>query len=235
MKRAISFAAAAAVLLTGVGVSPSTASAQRVDRGRPLHPHLLLIHGGAFLGEDEGFEPLTQGPATDAGFVTHYLRYPLGDLPGAVRAARAEARALRARYGRAVFAYGSSAGGLLAAILAGDGLVSAAVAKAPPSDLPSWQWPLDTYGADYYERIGAGPRALRRLSPMRRRARRPLLLVQGAHDGVVPPAMSEAFAAKFRRVHLWTVPGGHWTERLRPRILVRSMEWLKRRAAFTEG
>jgi len=209
---------------------PTAAAAPGVDRGKPLRPHLLLIHGGSFLGEDPTFPELTLGPATAAGFETHYLRYPLGDLPGAVRAARAEARRLRTRVGEPVYAYGSSAGGALAAILAGDGLVSAAVAKAPPSDLVNWHWPVATFGVDYHQRVRANPRALYRLSPLRRRARRPLLVVHGARDGVVPPAMSEAFAGKFRRVHLWTVPGGHWTERLRPYVLARSMEWLKSRA-----
>jgi pimeloyl-ACP methyl ester carboxylesterase len=215
-----------AVALAGV----TGAAGQEVGPGKPLRPQLLLIHGGSFLGEDPGFEALTRGPAAAAGFETHYLRYPLGDLPGAVRAARAEARLLRARFGPAVYAYGSSAGGNLAAILAGDGLVSAAAAKAPPSDLVTWDWPLATFGADYHRRIRAGPAALRRLSPFRRPARRPLLVLQGRRDHIVPPAMSEAFAAKFRRVHLWAVPGGHWTERLRPRLLTGAMNWLRRTA-----
>ncbi|HEX5713954.1 MAG TPA: hypothetical protein VFX85_11625, partial [Solirubrobacterales bacterium] len=58
-------------------------------------PQLLLIHGGSFLFEDPTFEELTAGPAIAAGFVPHYLAYPLDDLPGAVLAARAAARELR--------------------------------------------------------------------------------------------------------------------------------------------
>ena len=220
----------ATALAPALAAPAGAAPLQRVDSGEPLRPHLLLIHGGAFLGDDPTFEPLTLGPAVSAGFEPHYLHYPLGDLPGAVRAARAEARRLQARFGEAVYAYGSSAGGTLAAILAGDGLVSAAVAKAPPSDLVTWHWPVAALGEDYHQRIRANPGVLRRLSPLRRPARRPLLVVHGARDQVVPHAMSEAFAAKFPRVHLWTVPGGHWTERLRPHILTRSLEWLKRRA-----
>ena len=58
-------------------------------------------------------------------------------------AARAEAAGCARSYGRGrVFAYGTSAGGTLAALLAGDGLVAAAVAKAPISDLVAWEWPL---------------------------------------------------------------------------------------------
>jgi pimeloyl-ACP methyl ester carboxylesterase len=221
-------AALAAACIAACAVAPGSAAAAGVDRGRPFVPQLLLIHGGSFLFEDPLFEPLTRGPAEAAGFVPHYLRYPLGDLPGAVAAARAEARALGERHRGRIYAYGSSAGGTLAALLAGDGMVAAAVAKAPPSDLLGWHWPQIVYGPDYAARIGSDPGTLRRLSPIRRPARRPLLLVHGRRDHVVPPEMSDVFAAKFRRVHLWSVPGGHRTERLRPGVLDRSLDWLRR-------
>ena len=128
-------------------------------RSRPSPPpQLLLIHGGSFLNEDPLFEARTEAQAIAAGFVPHYLNYPLGNLPEAVLAARAEAMQLREQFGSDnVYAYGSSAGGTLAALLAGDGLVSAAVAKAAPTDLVGWEWPLSTFGPDYYERIGADP------------------------------------------------------------------------------
>jgi fermentation-respiration switch protein FrsA (DUF1100 family) len=152
-------------------------------------------------------------------------------MPAAFQAARAEAIRLRARAGNAVYAYGSSAGGTLAALLAGDGLVSAAVAKAPVSDLLDWEWPLSAYGPDYFERIGlVAPAARRRLSPLRRPARRPLLILQGRRDRVVPLAMSSAYSLKFKRVHLWVVQGGHHTERIRPELLSRALEWLARAA-----
>ena len=192
-------------------------------------PQLLLIHGGSFLFEDPYFQARTEAPAIAAGFVPHYLSYPLEDLPGAVMAAREEAARLRERFGRDdIYAYGSSAGGTLAALLAGDGLVSAAVAKSAPSDLVGWEWPLSAYGPDYYEEIGANPDERRRLSPFRRPMTRPLLVVQGRADRVVPLAMNQAFAAKFRRVHLWVVPGGHATDRTRPWEIRRAMRWLAR-------
>jgi len=189
-------------------------------------PQLLLIHGGSFLFEDPAFEPETRARARAAGFVPHYLHYPLGDMPAALRAARAEAARLRARYGSAVYAYGSSAGGTLAALLAGEGQVSAAVAKAPPTDLLGWEWPLSAYGADYYEQIGLPPAARRRLSPLRRPARSPLLVLHGRRDRIVPVAMSRSFAAKFEQVHLWVVRGGHHAERARPELLSRAFRWL---------
>jgi peptidoglycan/LPS O-acetylase OafA/YrhL/dienelactone hydrolase len=195
-------------------------------------PQLLMIHGGSFLFEDPLFEARTEAPAIAGGFVPHYLSYPTGDLAGAVLAARKEAARLRARFGHDdVYAYGSSAGGTLAALLAGDGLVSAAVAKAPTSDLLAWEWPLRTYGPDYHEQIGADPAMLRRLSPLRRRMRGSLLVVQGRADRVVPADMNRAFAAKFRRVRLWVVPGGHGTDRTRPWVTRRAIRWLTRAAA----
>jgi pimeloyl-ACP methyl ester carboxylesterase len=207
------------------------ASSPAVGESEAASPQLILIHGGSFLYEDPTFEPLTRGPALEAGFAPHYLRYPLGDMPAAFQAARAEAIRLRAKYGRAVYAYGSSAGGTLAALLAGDGLVSAAVAKAPISNLLAWRWPLSAFGPDYFEQVGLTPAARRRLSPLRRRARRPLMIVQGRRDQVVPLAMSAGYSLKFRRVHLWVVQGGHHTERIRPELLSRAFDWLARVAA----
>ena len=201
----------------------------RVGAAGSAAPQLILIHGGSFLYEDPAFEGLTRRRALRTGFVPHYLRYPLGEMPAAFRAARAEAARLRARYGTAVYAYGSSAGGTLAALLAGEGLVSAALAKAPVSDFLSWEWPLRAYGPGYFERIGlTAPAARRRLSPLRRPARRPLLIMQGRGDRVVPVAMNRAYSLKFKRVHLWEVQGGHHTERTRPELLSRGFEWLAR-------
>lgn len=193
-------------------------------------PHLILIHGGSFLYEDPTFRSLTTATVREAGFVPHYLRYRLGDMPAAFQAARAEAIRLRARYGSAVYAYGSSAGGTLAALLAGDGLVSAAAAKAPISDFLAWEWPLSTYGPDYFEQIGMPLAARARLSPLRRRARRPVLVVHGRRDRVVPMGMSRAYSVKFKRVRLWVVQGGHHTERARPELLSRAFDWLTRAA-----
>ncbi len=194
-------------------------------------PQLLLFHGGSFLFEDPEFKPATVEPAEAAGFVTHYVTYPLGNVPAAVLAARAAARELREKVGAEdVFAYGSSAGGTLAALLSGEGLVSAAVAKAPVSDLVSWEWPDTTYGPNYDEEVGLTLADRYRLSPLRRPAQSPLLVVQGRGDKVVPPAMNAAFAAKFPRVHLLAVPGGHTTDKVRPYVVEDGMEWLARTA-----
>jgi acetyl esterase/lipase len=236
IRRAV--APCAAVLLACLGLAlpaPASASAPpHLGKGHSLARHLLLIHGGSFLYEDPLFESLTRERAVAAGFVPHYLSYPLDDLTGAVVAARAEARKLNALYPGRVYAYGTSAGGTLAELLAGDGMVEAAVAKAPISDLVGWQWPIETYGSDYYERIGATTQDRFRLSPLRRHALRPLLIVHGRRDRIVPVAMSREYAVKFKRVHLWVVQGGHHTERTRPELLSRAFQWLARLAGAND-
>jgi acetyl esterase/lipase len=228
-------AAALCLALVGPAVA-GAATGQAKDEGGVLgpgkRPQLLLIHGGSFLFEDPEFEPLTRSAALAAGFVPHYVTYPLDNLPAAVEKVRAEARRLREKFGLDhVYAYGASAGGTLAALLSGDDLVSAAVAKAPVSDFVTWTWPLGHYGPDYYEKLGVNMAARERLSPIRRAQRAPLLLIQGRADNVVPPTMNEAFAATYSRVKLWLVAGGHLTERVRPFLVTRAMEWLGRIAA----
>jgi hypothetical protein len=43
--------------------------------------------------------------------------------------------------------------------------------------------------------------------------------------------MNETFAARFNRVRLWLVAGGHTTDRVRPFLITRAMHWLARIAA----
>jgi acetyl esterase/lipase len=190
-------------------------------------PHLMLLHGGSFLYDDPEFEATTREAAIKAGFIPHYTTYPLGDMPAAVLAVRAEAKRLRQKFGpEMVYAYGSSAGGTLATLLAGDGLVGAAAAKAPVSNLVSWEWPVAHYGPLYWERAQLSLPARYRLSPLRRPAKEPILLVHGIDDEVVPLSQSEVYADKFQRVYLWEVLGGHHAERSQPEVLQRTLIWL---------
>jgi len=43
--------------------------------------------------------------------------------------------------------------------------------------------------------------------------------------------MNEAYAAKFERVYLWTVHGGHTTDRIHPYLVQDALDWLARTAA----
>jgi fermentation-respiration switch protein FrsA (DUF1100 family) len=125
-----------------------------------------------------------------------------------------------------VYAYGSSAGGTLAALLSGDGLVGGAAAKAPVSNLVSWEWPIGAYGPLYWDRVQLGLPDRYRLSPLRRPVKEPLLVVHGIDDQVVPISQSVEYANKFRKVHLWEVLGGHHAERSQPEVLQRTLIWL---------
>jgi acetyl esterase/lipase len=227
----IALALCVALIAPGVAsAAPSKENGGLIGPGQ--RSQILLIHGGSFIFDDPEFESLTRPAALAAGFVPHYVTYPLDNLPAAVERVRAEARRLREKFGvDRVYAYGASAGGTLAALLSGDQLVSAAVAKAPVSDLVTWTWPLTQYGPDYWEKLGVDQAARERLSPIRRPQLAPLLLIQGRTDNVVPPTMNEAFASAYPRVKLWLVAGGHLTERVRPFLVSRAMEWLGRIAA----
>jgi pimeloyl-ACP methyl ester carboxylesterase len=219
-----------------VGVGPGVKIGEDTPEPPPK-PQLLLFHGGSFLFENPFFEPAVVARSIAAGFEPHFIDYPLGNVPEAVANARAEARALRREFGISrVYAYGASAGGTLAALLAGDGLVSGAVAKAPVSDLVDWPWATETYGSSYYEKVGLGEESARyRLSPsLRSEVKSPLLIYQGVNDQVVPATMSAAYAEKFENVHLWYVPGGHATDETRPWLVQRALSWLARIAVRQE-
>lgn len=197
----------------------------------PPKPQLLIFHGGSFLFEDQ-FEPSTVARAIAAGFEPHYVEYPLGNLPAAFGKAKEEAKRLRSRFGKTmVYAYGASAGGTLAVLLSSDGLVGASAAKAPVTDLVSWEWPLTQFGANYFEQIGLSEAARARFSPIDLPVKSPLLIYQGRADNVVPPAMNEAFAATSENISYWSVPGGHATDQARPWLIGRSLDWLARKAA----
>ena len=178
--------------------------------GRPAKPQLLLFHGGSFLFEDPIFEPLDRRPARSPPASSRTTStYPLGDMPAAV------AGGAGGSAGGCATRSGSSASTPTAPRPAARWRrCSPATAWSPPRSprrrSPTWsagngRW--TAYGPDYYEQVGLDLAARYRLSPLRRPAESPLLIYQGRADQVVPPAMSEAFAAKFERVHLWQRPG----------------------------
>ncbi len=148
-------------------------------------------------------------------------------MPAAVLAVRAEAKRLRDKFGLdMVYAYGSSAGGTLAALLSGDGLVGAAVAKAPVSNLVSWEWPLGEYGPKYYERIDLDLAARYRLSPLRRAEQQPLLLIHGMRRPGGPDEPERGLREQVPARLSLGVLGGHHAERSQPEVLQRALIWL---------
>jgi len=105
-------------------------------------------------------------------------------MPAAVLTARAEAKQLREKVGSEhVFAYGSSAGGTLAALLSGESLVSAAVARHR-SPISSPGMAVDRVRPEYFERIDLSLAARYGSRPCAP-GESPLLIYQGRDDQVV--------------------------------------------------
>lgn len=187
MRRGIGLALLATLVLT----SPAQAK-----------PVVLMFHGGGFV-EGRASIPDAERAARQAGFRPVEIDYTLGHLPSAVRDAR---RAAKRRNGRA-FAYGESAGGTLAALVAQAGLVRRAVAFMPAVDLVgTFANPLM---ADYADRLNATPDQLHRWSPIHRRTRNPILAQIAVDDLLVDPAVSLGWAERARRVRAQQVPGNH--------------------------
>jgi acetyl esterase/lipase len=112
-------------------------------RSKP--PILLMFHAGGFI-----FNCTTPclawaaDVAENHGFKARDIEYPLGSVPSAMAAA---VDAVPPR--RRVFAYGESAGGLLAARLAQTGRVEAAAVQPPVSNLPFYLSWLSQQTGDY--------------------------------------------------------------------------------------
>ena len=191
--------------------------------------HLILIPGGGFTFRDAGLWPAVAPVAEAAGFVPHLLKYRLFDIAGAVADARAFAQDLGARYGRAnVFAFGSSAGGTLAALLASHGLVAGAAASSALYDFRFWPWALLDRGPEYLSSIGADWETRRAYSPMRHRLRCPLLAMHGNWDPIVSVFQAEDYVATHPRARLRVFSAGHGLYRTRPQSVTGAMRWLNR-------
>jgi acetyl esterase/lipase len=170
-------------------------------------PILLMFHSGAFVFGST--ESLTEAAATarDVGFRPVLVDYPLGDLPRAVStSARTAKRYMRS--GRRVYAYGESAGGTLAALLAERGLVRAAGSYSQVTDLPAYV--RSAPDPDLYrEYLGATDRQIRRASPARGTTDLPFLAITGRTDFAGFAAATRAWARANPTVRARIVPGGH--------------------------
>lgn len=191
--------------------------------------HLILLPGGGFTGHDPNFWPIMAPAAEAEGFVPHMLYYRTFDIRGAVEDARWFAGALIRQYGRAnVFAFGSSAGGTLAALLASDGMVAAAVSSSGIYDLRSWPWAIENMGPEYLAEIGADWETRREYSPIRRRLRCPLMSMHGSLDPVVSVFQAEDYVARNERARLLLYSAGHGLYRSRPASIITGLRWLHR-------
>lgn len=136
--------------------------------------------------------------------------YPLGDLLGAEDHLRRLAFAARTGHQK-VFAYGESAGGGLSALMAAHGWVDGAYAWAPISDLYRWQSDSLPGFVDWSGFKDHDAATLKWVSAITWASRRskPLLVVHGRADVKVPFAQSRRLKARYRRMTLRAVAGGH--------------------------
>lgn len=162
------------VAFAALAAGPTVAGG--AEGGRPV---VLLLRSGGFFFE-AGPMPYPERVAERLGFRPKFVPYPNGDLPAAVRAVRQAARRARAN-GHAVYAYGESAGGALAGVLAQDRLIAGAATYCPIADLVKFIRKADD-PAFYQAMIQASDRDLRHYSPARHDSRRPILAMRAVND-----------------------------------------------------
>ena len=169
-------------------------------------PVVLLIHGGSWL---RGHAPSMDIPAqiaTDLGLKPVSIEYPLGDVVAANQTARRVAKAWRDS-GYDVVAFGESAGGQMATLLAAEGRVDYAVGNAPVSNLLRY-WEGDEQ-VFWEEKLGADEETRRELSPALQPQDRPVFLLHSPKDPGVPFDLSVDYAREFPQVSLRRVGGCH--------------------------
>ncbi len=160
------------------------------------------------------------------GFAPKIVDYPLLNVPGAVRQSTQLAKRLNRR-GRTVYAYGESAGGMLALLLAERGLVRAASAQAPVADLPGW---IVSTGNDVNQ-LGAllklDSQQLLELSPDRHGSLSPIMAEVPVQDPISP--ITTTWATRRRLVKAVLVPGDHLDPAYYTQNLTLAMSFLSER------
>jgi acetyl esterase/lipase len=215
--------------LLGLIVSVVLALPRPVQAERPSAPPILLMfHAGGFIFDcSTPCLAWAAGVAAQYGFEPRDINYPLGSVPAAMAAAR---QAVPAH--RRAFAYGESAGGLLAARLAQMGCVEAAAVHSPVSNLPFYLSWLAQETGDHT--IGARLQLptltdQRKFSPAFHRTRHPVFVAAAADDALTPATM--AWVQKQRPVRGVVVPGDHLdsSRALYPERVRLLLRWLDRR------
>ena len=168
---------------------------------------MLTLHPGGYFLYDASMMAAVDASFEGQGFKAVAVDYTKGDIEAGWRDVKAAARNYP---GRRVYAYGESAGGGFAAMLAAKGLVDGAVALSPLIDLRPW-------GRDYGDRFRCTTRRCwHRYSPSRMPARAPVLEYVPLDDEYVDPAAALVWARKeplvtaesWRGPHMWRSPHG---------------------------
>ncbi|HZJ29144.1 MAG TPA: prolyl oligopeptidase family serine peptidase [Solirubrobacterales bacterium] len=195
--------------------------------GARAERHLIVIPGGGFTRYDPFFEMRVMPAARAAGFTPHFLRYQLNDFIGAYEDARTMARDLAARYGAEnIFAFGSSAGGTLATLLAGEARVAAGVSSSGLYDFENWPWVEIFWGTKFFEDIRLAPLARHDYSPINRPLLCPVMAMHGVGDPIVSVFQVEDFEFAHTRATARLYPGGHGLYRRRPESVRTGLRWL---------
>jgi hypothetical protein len=206
-------------------VFASWADAQQSNATR--QPAVLLFHGGGFVEGTPAWINEAADKAERRGFKTFNIDYPLWNVPAAVQTAVADARHLREK-GYRVFAYGDSAGGTLAALLAERGLAKAAVANEPPSNLI--EWPED-YTSDYQWQgwLNLDRQGRIRYSPAFHSSTSPILVLQSNDEF---KQWNLPWAKWDPRVRYQAIPGGHISMPEYHTNTALGMDWLREQATL---
>ena len=197
-------------LLAGFLLSAAAEASEYCGSPR-AHTAVVVVHGGGFIIGDQSQTSDTCRSLAAQGFRVVNVSYPKGDLLGAEAAVFAAARQARTSH-RRVFAYGESAGGGLALLLAARRLVDGAYAWAPVSDVFSWRLNSEVSGADWWRYFkDLSPQTLRRVSALSFASRRssPALVVHGRDDRMVPFSQSVKLAKLWPSMRLRPRSGGH--------------------------
>ena len=210
-------------------IAPNARAADITFAASNHHPKatVLVLRAGAWiLGTVDNAVPDCRYFAA-RGYDAVAVDYPFTYF-ASLAAARSDAAAARAKR-LPVYAFGYSAGGNLAAMLAVQGDVTAAVDVAGPVNMVDWLMAQERAYPAYPACLGlVSVHARRRASPYFRynaRHAHPLLLMHSRADEVVPYAESRALARR-GGYRLTTLRGKHLADQTARR---RGLQWLNAR------
>lgn len=244
-------------IVPGGGAAASQASANP-RAPCPSKAVVLLVHGGGWYRGNPSYEDHAVDFTRKANlFKPVAVRYSLHSIGRAFQDLADSARYWKRRNCR-VFAYGESNGANMVENLASRGLVSAAAAVSPPTDLLSWSYraiskktyrvDLSTpHGREYAENppnnpkswayLNATPKVLQRLSPSRQpyneKRQSPVLIFQSCVDHVVKCKMNRDYAAsdnhsRTNEIRYQPVGGEHATPAVKDAAYKVSYRWFRR-------